>query len=164
MYREGPSQSPLVLAVVDGTVTAYIRLTGKEAWTFRVPDGATEYRLFTRIACTDERAILVAARLDENGFFASANVTAHVCCLELASGSLLWHQRIETGQNIAFFNATLLVDGEQVFLAQGASLMAFVLASGQLLWHQPVQGATLQTNTVPIALAVPGQAVQGDAR
>jgi outer membrane protein assembly factor BamB len=164
MYRAAPSPSPFVLTAVDGSVTAYARGTGEVAWTFRIPDGEMDFRHVTRIAADEHRVVLVAARMHETGMFASADGTAHVCCLEYATGRLLWHQPVKRGHNIAHFTATLLIDGAQVFLVHGDGLLAFALETGQLMWQRRVDRATANNGAIPVALAVSGLAQQGDAR
>ena len=164
MYRASPSPSPFVLTAVDGTVTAYARGTGEAVWTFRVPDGQMDFRHVTRLAADEHRVILVAARMNESGMFASADGTAHICCLEYATGRLLWQHQVKAGRNIAHFTATLLIDGGQVFLVHGDALLAFALETGQPMWQRRVERATANNGTVPVALAVSGLAQQGDAR
>lgn len=163
MYRAPPSPSPFLFTAVDGTVTAYARGTGEVAWEFHVPDGQMDYRHVTRLVADDHRVILVAARMDEKGMFASADGTAHICCLDYATGRLIWHQQLKLGHNIAHFTATLLIDGGQVFVVHGDGLFAFALETGQMMWRRRVERATAN-RAVPVALAVSGRAEQGDAR
>lgn len=163
MYRAPPSPSPFVFTAIDGTVTAYQRGTGEVAWEFRVPDGQMDYRHVTRIAADEHRVVLVAARMDEKGMFASADGTAHICCLEYPTGRLLWRQELKLGQNIAHFTATLLIDGGQVFVVNATGLFAFALETGQLMWRRRVEQAAAN-GPLSVALAVSGLAQQGDAR
>jgi outer membrane protein assembly factor BamB len=155
---------PLVFAAVDGTVNAYARSTGDLTWTFRVPDGELDYRHVTRLAATDNHVVVVAGRMNESGFFATADGTAHVCCLDYATGRQLWHQAIKGGDNIARFTATLLVDGDQVLVAHGSVLAAFELASGRQRWTQKLDRAKTSQHVLSVALAIPGHAEQADAR
>lgn len=164
MYRAPPSPSPFVFTAVDGTVTAHARGTGEVAWAFRVPDGQMDFRHVTRIVADEHRVVLVAARMDESGMFASADGTAHLCCLEYATGRVLWNHQVKGGRNIAQFTATLLIDGGQVLLVHDGALLAFALETGQLMWHRRIERATTNAGAVPVALAVSGQAQQGDAK
>ncbi|WP_394828032.1 PQQ-binding-like beta-propeller repeat protein [Pendulispora albinea] len=162
MYRTNHAPSPFVLSAVDGTVTAYARASGAIAWTFRVPDGAMEYRHVTRLIADGHRVVIVAARMNEEGMFANADGTAHVCCLDYETGRPLWHQPVKGGQNINRFTATLLIDGDQVFLAHAAVLTAFALETGQVLWVQKIDHVEVYRGVLPVALAVAGAAEQGD--
>lgn len=162
MYRE--AHTPLLFSAFDGSVTAYARTTGDVAWTFRVPDGQMDYRLFTRIAATDRYVVIVAARMNESGFFASADGTAQLYCLDYATGRRIWNQAVTAGTNIAHFTATLLVDGEQVFLAHGSVLAVYALATGAPQWQRPLERVKGGPSVTPVALAVSGNAEQADAR
>lgn len=161
MYRA--ASTPLAFSAIDGTVTAYARATGDVAWSFRVPNGQLDYPHVTRLAVTDRHVVLVAIRMEETGFFASADGTSHVYCLDHATGHTLWHVPLKPGDNIAHVTATLLVDGDQVFVASGSIFCAFALETGNLLWQQRVDRKVRQ-GVLPVALAVPGRAEQGDAR
>ena len=128
------------------------------------PTARWNIRHVTRLAADEHRVILVAARMDEYGMFASADGTAHICCLEYATGRLLWQHQVKAGHNIAQFTATLLIDGGQVFLVHGDGLLAFSLETGQPMWQRRVERATANNGSIPVALAVSGLAEQGDAR
>lgn len=159
------SPSPLILTAVDGIVTAHMRATGAVAWVFRVPDGKLDYRLVTRLYADEQRVVVVAARMHESGLFATADGTAHVCCLEYATGKLLWSHQARGELNIAHFMATLLVEDGQVFVVHGKMLLAFMLETGQLMWQHWIERAIAKNSSpVPVALAVPGLAQQGDAK
>lgn len=162
MYRAAPLA--LAFSAVDGTVTAYARSTGDVAWRFRVPAGQMDYGHVTRLAVTERHVVLVAIRMDESGFFATADGTAHVYCLEYATGHELWHFPLKPGDNIAHVTATLLVDGDQVMVACGATLTTFALETGKLLWQQPIERVTNRQGVISVALAVAGRVEQGDAR
>jgi outer membrane protein assembly factor BamB len=159
-----PSPSPFVLSAVDGTVTAYVRATGEVAWTFRVPDGKMDCRHVTRIHADEHRVVVVAARMNESGLFATVDGTAHVCCLEYATGKALWNHAVKGEHNIAHFTATLLVDGGQVFVVHGGSMLVFALETGKLMWQRRVERALAKSMPVSVSLAVPGLAQQGDAK
>ena len=73
MYRT--AESSLLFAAADGTVTAYARRTGKVVWQFRVPEGEGDFRHFTRLCADERRVVIVAARMNESGFFANADGT-----------------------------------------------------------------------------------------
>ena len=158
------SPSPFVLTAVDGIVTAHARATGAVAWVFRVPDGKMDHRLFTRLHADERRVVVVAARMDQSGMFATAEATAHVCCLEYTTGKLLWSHQAKGEHIISQFMATLLVEDGQVFVVHGHVLMAFALETGQLMWQHWVERANTKGSPVPVSLAVPGLAQQGDAK
>jgi outer membrane protein assembly factor BamB len=165
MYRSSPSPSPFVFTAADGSVTAYARSTGEVAWSFRVPNDALGFRHVTRLVADDHHVVIAAARMNESGFFASADGTLHLCCLEYGTGRVRWQHQVKGGHNIAHFTATLLIDAGQVFLVHGAGLLAFALETGQLMWKQRVEGALNNANVpVPVAIAVSGFAQQGDAK
>lgn len=163
MHPTGLAQSPFVLTAVDGTVTAHVRTTGAIAWAFRVPDGTTDNRVYTRLHADERHVVLVAARMNDKGLFASADGTAHVCCLAYETGLLLWQQQVKGGVNMGHFTATLLIEGGQVFLVHCDKLSAYALETGRLLWQVKVDRAFDRSQPVPVALAVAGLAEQGDA-
>ncbi len=163
-YRVAHVASPLVFTAVDGTVTAYARTSGEVAWEFRVPDGRVDFRIGTRLCADDRYVVVVAARMNETGFFAAAAAIAHVCCLEYATGRLLWQQGVKASQNIGQFTATLLLDGAEVFLAHSDVLVAFTLETGQLLWQQRVGRVDERHPALAVSVAVAGQSAQADAR
>jgi outer membrane protein assembly factor BamB len=156
--------SDLIITAADGIVTAHARATGEVAWVFRVPDGKADHPHVTRIWANVHRVIVVAGRMDESGALASADGTAHVCCIAYGTGNLLWKHSIKGGQNIAHFTATLLVDGKQVFVSHADTLVAFSLDTGQQLWQRRVERAANRSIPVSVSLAVAGLAQQGDAK
>lgn len=157
-----PSQ--LVITAVDGIVTAHARATGEVAWVFRVPDGKVDQPHVTRIHADEQRVVVVAGRMDESGFFATVDATAHVCCLEYATGKLLWRHPLKGGQNIGHFTATLLVEGGQVLVAHAELLVAFSLETGQVQWQRKVERTVTRGIYTSVSLAVPGHAQQGDRK
>jgi outer membrane protein assembly factor BamB len=154
-----PSQ--FVLTAVDGTVTAHLRATGEVAWTYRVPEGKADHRHVTRIYADEHRVVMVAARMNEPGMFATADATAHVCCLEYATGKLLWEHAVKANQVISHFTATLLVEGGQVFVVHAEILVVLALETGKLMWQRRLDRVE-ERFPVSVSLAVPGLARQGD--
>lgn len=158
MHRPSDHACPFVLTATDGTVTAFRRDDGATAWTFRVPDGYVPVLLSTRLFASERDVVLVAAREGKSGGI------VHVVCLDIATGTPRWRQELPAGASARSFTATLLVDAGQIFLALSHTLTALSLETGAVMWQQPIAHPGLATAKLSVAVAVPGSAVQGDAR
>lgn len=168
MYRAPATSSPLVLAAVDGTVTAFARASGQIAWRFRLPSGIANQRHVTRIVADEHRVVIAGARVyEEGGFFSSPDAMGELICLDYPTGRVLWHQRLPPVAPVRWISATLLVDGAEIFLVHASQIAAFALETGQFLWQQPLVEAHttpgVHPRPLPVGLAVPGNAVQADA-
>lgn len=168
VYRSPPASSPFVLTAVDGTVTAFARTSGQIAWKFQLPIGAANTRYLTRIVADERRVVIAAARAyDDGSFFSLPDTTGELFCLDYASGRVVWHQRLPQVATVRWISATLLVDGAEIFLVHASHIAAFALETGQFLWQQALVEAHTSPNVhpspLPVALAVPGNAVQADS-
>jgi outer membrane protein assembly factor BamB len=157
MYRAPPPESPLVIAAVSAVVTAFHRTTGQVAW--KVTLSPTMQTWMSRCIVAGDRVYVVhfmqgvAQGMFETGVQASA-----LTALDYHSGAMLFCVRLSTNM----WSPTLLLDGGQLFVADGRYLFAVDVVNGQGQWVKEIP--EVGPNNVPIALALPGAAAQGDAR
>ena len=75
---------------------------------------------------------------------------------------LRWEQPIDLGLQGQRCNVTLLIDSGQVVVGFATHVLAYALEDGTPQWRHDIREATNATS--PVALALPGLAVQADGR
>ncbi|MBI4702489.1 MAG: PQQ-binding-like beta-propeller repeat protein [Deltaproteobacteria bacterium] len=138
MYRDKEQAGrDLVVVAVAGRVAALDRHSGAERWRSDLPGGSWGE---VAVAVTEQHVLASAA----------GNV---LFCLDYRTGEQLW-----TAQTSCTGRASILVDGEQIFVARSGEIECFS-STGKRLWHSPLKGM----GTGAMALGLPGGVVQADA-
>lgn len=151
----------LVVTAVSGFVVARDRRTGARVWqqTFH-----SEQKWATRLCVHDGRVVVYGhgAMVGGEGFLEVRANTSVLACFDYGTGSHLWSHRVKE----EVYAPTLLVDEDQIFVADGNTLACFSLHDGRPLWRDVVEGAVgVQSHLrVPVAVALPDVAAQADQR
>jgi len=119
-YRDDarPTKSRLVVAV-NGEIAAIDRRSGEECW-----------RAAIHGAGLGHVALLVSG-----GVVYAASEEELVICLDAESGAKRWERA-----TVAYGRATLLVDGEDLFIARGSHLECLDRSTGASRWAKTVRG------------------------
>lgn len=152
MYRAPPQNSPLLVVASSSSVVAYHRRSGQQAWSFEVPS-ANEAR-GARVWVEGDHVFVVAMSPPRSKW--TGDSLSVVSCLDYQRGTLRWQQSLDEGNYWGM--ATLLADGDEVFLASRRNLMALSITDGAVLWTRPLKESTWAN----AGLALPGLVVQGD--
>ncbi len=149
--RTPPSQSPFVLAAVDGIVTAFARASGQIAWRFQLPSGIANQRHVTRIVADERRAVIASgSRLRRRRrLLLVAGHDGELFCADHPSGRLLWHQRLPTVATVRWIGATSSSTAPRSSSSTRRRSRAFALETGQFLWQQPLVEAHTTPNVHP---------------
>ncbi|AKT39606.1 uncharacterized protein CMC5_037550 [Chondromyces crocatus] len=154
MYRDPPSDAPLVLTAINGVVVAYDRLSGRQVWRFQATLQGVEHAP-TLCVVEGQRVVSVSAKEVRTAML-SWTAAAEVNCLDYLTGGRLWTCDAVGEKGIGLYTATLLVSGGQVLVTQGTQLFAFSLLNGTLQWQQPLRGLDGSDVVRPVSLALPG--------
>ena len=133
MYRDPSPPAPLLVISFGGHVLGVHRRSGEEVWRWALGSAAS-----ARVVVGGEHVVAVQNDL--------------VACLSYTTGDLAWRAFLP-------FNAdTVMVDGNEIFVAGAGEAAAYDLRNGAALWHAPFKGMGLGS----VALALPGNAAQVD--
>jgi outer membrane protein assembly factor BamB len=136
MYRAGASPSPVLLVALGGHVAGLDPATGKILWKNDLSGGG-----YGAVDLASDGEVVYAS--------AAGN---RVFAIEVASGKTLWN-----GQTTAHGRATIVIEGERIFVAKGGFVDAYS-RSGELIWNQGLPGL----GTGRAALGFPGNLRQAD--
>ena len=136
MYRAGASASPILLIALSGHVAGLEPSTGEILWKNELTGGG-----FGAVDLATDGEIVIASAAGQRVF-----------AIALASGQTLWC--VATS---APGRATIVLEGERIFVAKGGFVDAFS-RSGELLWKQGLPGL----GTGRAALGFPGNLRQAD--
>lgn len=162
-----PTVPSLLVSAVNGVVMARDRQTGHRIWVQMLP-GAEERTNSVqggevswstmRLVVDAPHVFVFAMQLVPPGKEPRPVVT----CFDLASGRILWNA---IADNDLFRGGTLLVDGDQVFVADGYYVEAFSRLDGRVLWRDVFEGPKSHrgaTWVMSVALAVQGKVAAAD--
>jgi outer membrane protein assembly factor BamB len=134
-YRENDRPSPLLIVGFGDHVFGMSLTTGERVWQ-RDLHGRS-----MRIETDGEHVYVIGNVLE---------------CLEYATGKVLWRQPDISG---VFANGrTLLLHGDHVVIGDAGQVACIDARTGTILWPDEYTGLGVG----PVALAVPGKAVQAD--
>lgn len=138
MYRTTDDEDrSIVVVAINGQVAGIDRRTGAEVWRNKMSGGGFG---------------AVDLEVAQGRVFVSASGAA-LFCLDYKTGRDLWSARTSaTGRS------TILLDGEQVFVAKQGHVDCFDL-HGNRLWSQPLGGMGLGCT----AVGLPGNVRQADS-
>ena len=139
MYRDVTDEGPTLVAAFGGKVFGLSKQTGKRIWEYRMKDGNKEQ--VVRVALQAGRVYVLADRL---------------ACLDYATGKVLWEAPVPGGCSFGM----LLVEGDRMFIAESGEVACVSTHDGRLLWFEEFKGE----GRASVALAIDGEAVQGDCR
>ena len=132
-YRNQPPSTPLIVSF-GSAVRAVDPFTGQIVWTNEHSATAAGGTL-----------IVVGSRVIAAGH-------GQMTCMDAATGTTIWTQRIEVGGRPA-----LLVEGDRIYVASNGEVQCVSLA-GALLWHQPFKGQGADN----VSIALGPQAARDD--
>jgi outer membrane protein assembly factor BamB len=131
-----PSNRLLIVAL-NGMLAAIDTRSGERVWTAKLDSGQGE----------------VAIAITERRIFASAQ-GAEVVCVRYDTGLELWRAPTTEGGR-----ATLLLDGDCLYVSKAGYLDRLSVTEGLSLWSQPLKGF----GTGEASLGLPGNVVQADS-
>lgn len=144
-YRDEPTGERRILVVAEGgRITGYDRASGAPVWEHVVKFRVLGLDAVVGGAC--ELAIHAGRVL--------AVVHDRLVCLDYASGALIGEVKLASVAN----RPTMLIDGDQLFVASGATVECFTL-DGVRVWSTP-----RRLTSHGSALGFPGNVRAGDER
>ncbi|WP_438010758.1 PQQ-binding-like beta-propeller repeat protein [Sorangium sp. So ce321] len=129
--------APVLVAAFLGRIFGVDPVTGRVLWEHK-QDGA---------AGNSSTSLLVTPAAIYSATFSS------VACLRYPTGELLWQS--QTAQ--VHGRATLLLEGDRLFVAKGGEIQCFSL-TGQSLWYNRFKGKGIGA----VAMGVPDNTAQSD--
>lgn len=159
MYRAPIASRALVVTAASGNIVARNRRNGAVVWRQSL---ASDVAWATRLHVGVDRVVVygVGPRQPSGSMFVADSLTSVLVCFAYETGAPVWGKVVDTD----IFAGTLVVDEDQIFLADGVAIGCWSLSDGTLLWRDTVEGAAVAGGRVPIAVALPGVAEQGDQR
>jgi outer membrane protein assembly factor BamB len=127
-----------VVVAHEGTVTAFAKTDGKQAWQVKPPGEAGKFcGVGTRVV-DDQVAVAFGKELDQRG----DAVCKFAALLNLKSGQFGWQQPMDVPQSVSpdkvRTGASLEIMGDVVVAAQDFGTVGLELATGKQRWAKPV--------------------------